>query len=132
MFFTVPFGFSEEEVGASSIKVRVAFRGCPSRELDVCVSDKSARILASSFLGEDEERLTAIQPGEVVCEMSNMLCGSLISRLESKQSFDLDSPQIMLEEDEIHAGATTGAVGCESFEIEGGILTVSLHLQTVP
>jgi CheY-specific phosphatase CheX len=131
MFFTVPFGISQEEVGSSSVKVRVAFRGCPSGELDVCVSDRSARILASSFLGEDEEHLTAIQSGEVVCEMSNMLCGSLISRLESEQSFDLDSPQIILHETEFEGDSTTCTVGRECFEIEGGTLTVSLHLQAV-
>ena len=131
MFFTAPFGPSEEDAGTSSIQVRVAFRGCPSGKLEVCVSDRSARILAASFLGEDEEKLNDVQPSEVVCEMSNMLCGSLISRLESEQSFDLDSPQLILKENEIEIDSTIHMAGRQCFELDGGTLTVSLHLQAV-
>jgi CheY-specific phosphatase CheX len=131
MFFTAPFGLSEKIAGTSSIHVRVAFRGCPSGELDVCVSDTSARILASSFLGEDEETITDIQLGEVACEMSNMICGSLISRMESEQSFDLDSPRIILKENEIEESWTTCTLDRDCFEIEGGTLAVGLQLQAV-
>ena len=130
MFFSAPSGPSEEEMGSSGIKVRVAFRGYPSGTVEVCVSESSARTLASSFLGEDEKTLTDSQPGEVVCEMSNMLCGSLISKLESEQSFDLDFPQLILKEDDID-NKLTHMAGRQCFEIEGGLLTVSLHLQAV-
>ena len=127
MFFSAPFGSSEQDMSNPCIKVRVAFRGCPSGTLEVCVSELSARALASSFLGEDEKTLTDSQASEVVCEMSNMLCGSLISRLESEQSFDLDSPRLVLKEEESDKDLTPAAHR-QCFEIEGGLLTVSLHL----
>jgi hypothetical protein len=81
-------------------------------------------------LGEDEETLTSSQPGEVVCEMSNMLCGSLISKLECERSFDLDSPRLIPKEDESDKDLPRAA-GRQCFEIEGGFLSVSLHLLAV-
>ena len=42
--------------------------------------------IAAGFLGLDPEEMTAAQPGEVILELANILCGALMSHLwpESK------------------------------------------------
>jgi hypothetical protein len=129
MFFSMPLGPAEPETGPTVLAARLAFHGNPSGTLEVCLSQASARLLAAGFLGEDDETLTDSQPGEVVCELANMLCGSLVSKLETDESFDLTSPEL------VPAGGATATdleappVARQSFELENGILTVTLHLQ---
>ncbi len=129
MFFTMPLGPAEAESGPAVLEARLAFHGRPSGTLALCLSEPSARLLAAGFLGEDEEMLTDTQLSEVVCELSNMVCGSLLSKLESEEHFDLDSPQL------ISAGSATAAFSSappavrQSFELENGILTVTLYLE---
>jgi CheY-specific phosphatase CheX len=128
MFFAVVLGPAEAETGAAALEARLVFRGRPSGTLAVRLSTASARSLAAGFLGEDEEALGDSQVGEVVCELANMLCGSLVSRLGSEESFDLTSPELG------QAGSGAGAAleafpaACKSFELENGILTLTLHL----
>ena len=45
-------------------------------------------------LGEDAEELTVEQLNAVVCELANMICGSVLSRIESKATFRLSTPVI--------------------------------------
>jgi CheY-specific phosphatase CheX len=126
MFFSTPLGSAEPEVGAEVLEARVAFQGRPSGTLGVRISAASARILAAGFLGEDEGALTDSQRGEVLCELANMLCGSLVSKLESEESFDLTSPEL------VQAGSDdveTLPVARQSYEVENGILTVTLTLE---
>ena len=37
---------------------------------------------------------TEAQIGQVVCELTNMLCGSVLSRIEKDTLFDLSSPRL--------------------------------------
>jgi len=129
MFFSTPRGPAEPEAGASVLKARVAFRGRPSGALRVCLSAASARILAAGFLGEDEAMLTDSQPGEVVCEFANMLCGLFLSRLESDESFDLNSPELVPVGSLAAPGSEALPAASQSFGIEEGVLTVTLHLE---
>jgi CheY-specific phosphatase CheX len=107
----------------------LAFHGRPSGSLTISLSLQAARLLAAGFLGEDEEALDHSQPGEVVCELANMLCGSLLSQMWSEETFDLAAPQL------IPAGRGTGLdtepppAASRSFAIENGILTATLHLE---
>ncbi len=129
MFFSAPLGPAEPEDGASVVEARLAFHGNPSGTLDVCLSEASARLLAAGFLGEDEETLSDSQPGEVVCELANMLCGSLVSKLETEESFDLTSPELVPAGAAMATGPEAPPVARQSFELENGILTVTLHLK---
>jgi CheY-specific phosphatase CheX len=54
----------------------------------------TARMIAGNLLGEDEEFLTEAQSSEAVGEIANMICGSLLGRLEAKHAFRLSSPVI--------------------------------------
>lgn len=128
MFFSAPLGPAEEETGDAVLEARLSFHGLPSGTLTVRLSEASARILAAGFLGEDEETLTDSQAGQVVCELANMLCGSLVSKLESEERFDLDSPELIRPRSEDAANQQAPLVARQSFELENGILTVTLHL----
>jgi hypothetical protein len=96
----------------------------------VGLSAASARLLAAGFLGEDEEALTASQPGEVVCELANMLCGSFVSGLEGEEKFELGSPELTADGEKTPEAETPPAVR-QSYQLENGILTVTVHLEAV-
>ena len=49
----------------------------------VCTDQATASSVAGDFLGEDETALAERQVEEVVCELANMICGSVLSRVES-------------------------------------------------
>ena len=49
---------------------------------------------AADFLGVDEGELTGHQVGEVVCELANMICGSVLSRMESAATFRIAPPKL--------------------------------------
>lgn len=129
MFFSAAWGPAERETDGAVLESRLAFHGRPSGTFSVCLSEPAARLMAAGFLGEDEDALTDAQTGQVVCELANMLCGSLVSKLESKESFDLGSPELVPFGNDIVAGCGAAAAACQSFELEGGILTVTLHLK---
>jgi CheY-specific phosphatase CheX len=128
MFFSAPLGPAEPKAGAQVLEARLAFHGRPSGTLNVRLSEASARLLAAGFLGEDEETLTDSQPGQVVCELANMLCGSLVSKLENEESFDLSVPEL-LADGQAAPDAETPPEARQSFELENGILTVTLRLR---
>jgi CheY-specific phosphatase CheX len=52
-----------------------------------------ARELAASFLGEDEADLGSDEVAEVVGELANMLCGSVVSRMKADSHFVLTHPE---------------------------------------
>ncbi len=129
MFFSAAWGPAEPEIGGAVLESRLAFHGRPSGTFAVCLSEPSARLLAAGFLGEDEETLTDSQTGQVVCELTNMLCGSLVSKLESDESFDLASPELVPSGSGTDPSSGAPPAARQSFELEGGILTVTLHLE---
>lgn len=134
MFFTSPLGLvdlANLPEGASEgdvIESRVAFHGTPSGVFHLRISVLGARLIAAAFLGEDDDSLCRAETEQVVCELANMLCGSMMSRLESDQSFDLSAPELV-PSGTLDALLEPFAVR-QSFELESGILTMSLHLET--
>lgn len=126
MFFTVPLGSAAPEPGETFLESRLAFYGHLCGALHVRVSETAARSLAAGFLGEDEEALSPAQAGQTVCELANMICGWLVSKLDSEERFDLDSPQLVspVPDDLSSAPATSR----QSFALENGNITVSLYL----
>lgn len=130
MFFAQTLGPAEPESGTAVVEARLAFYGRPSGTLCVCLSEASARELAAGFLGEDEEMLKDSQPGEVVCELANMLCGSLVSKLETEESFALGSPELVQPGSVPAPDSDAIPAARKSFELENGIMTVTLHLDS--
>jgi CheY-specific phosphatase CheX len=84
------------------------FEGAAEGRLELAVSEDLAPVLASGFFGKDESELAPAEISAVICELANMLCGSVLSRLESGSLFQLGAPQLMAtdleEESRISAG----------------------------
>ncbi|WP_162601592.1 chemotaxis protein CheX [Occallatibacter savannae] len=122
MFFSETFGPGEPD-DSPSLEARVAFSGEKSGSVAVRISLASARCLAASFLGESEDLLEDAQIAQVVCELANMLCGSIVTQIESRGCFDLGAPQLLPDPAQ---SEIAGAELRQSFSVEHGTLTVSL------
>jgi hypothetical protein len=72
------------------------------------VAGGAARSVAADFLGEEEPALSEQQIGEVVCELANMICGSVLSRVESAITFQLATPRIVAAESAIEGRVSLG------------------------
>ena len=53
----------------------------------------TARSLAANFLGVEEAEVSSDEIGEVAGELANMLCGSIVSRVEGEHKFVLSHPE---------------------------------------
>lgn len=122
MFFTPVTGQPEPgEPPLEWISAGLEFRGEPGGRFRVGVSRPAARALAASFLGLEESEVSGGQVGEVICELANMICGSVVSRLESGAPIALLHPELV-------EGPPPGAA--RLLAIEDGWLAVWLELET--
>jgi CheY-specific phosphatase CheX len=116
MFFAEVLGAAP--VPAGGLAARVAFRGSPSGAFTIAIDSSAARSLAAGFLAAEETELSPTRTGEVVCELANMICGSVLSRLEPDAAFELLHP-------ELTAPGPSGAVS-RSLDLGAGALAVSI------
>jgi len=82
-----------------AITAGLSFQGSPSGTFRVGVPPKLARVLAAGFFGREETEVSDEQGAEVVCELANMICGSVLSRLESEETFHISHPELLGEAD---------------------------------
>lgn len=68
------------------------FKGDLCGEFGISCQPATARTLAANFLGEDEESIAPTDTAEVIGELTNMLCGSILSRTGSPNPFALSHP----------------------------------------
>lgn len=128
MFFT---SLAESEgpaalTAAPYVCARLSFHGPPSGRLGVRAPLETGRRIAANFLGVEEQELTDGQIDDVICELSNMVCGAVLSRLESKQIFELRHPEIGPRE----TGCARGVeAACHTLTLEDGVLEVWLELE---
>jgi CheY-specific phosphatase CheX len=102
MFFVQPVeepipGDSPQAGDATHLSVDVGFSGEPSGRLLLRISKPAARSIAADFLAEEEAVLSEQQVGEVICELANIICGSVLTRVESRTSFRLGSPRLLIQ-----------------------------------
>ena len=97
MFFAETLGECQscdsECAAGKKLAVNLTFAGEPSGFLLLHMSASAARQIAADFLGMEEESVSAQQTSEVLCELANMICGSVLSRVESAATFHLGAPQ---------------------------------------
>jgi CheY-specific phosphatase CheX len=107
---------------SSHISVDVGFIGEPSGRLVLCISKPAARSIAADFLAEDEAVLSEKEVGEVICELANIICGSVLTRVESRTSFRLGSPRILFQvpEPQIRPAAV------RSLDLWNGNITIAM------
>lgn len=94
MFFT---GVAEEDMvedAAALICAELEFHGSPSGRFGVRVPSHTAQVIAANFLGMDESEVNERQVADVICELTNMFCGSVLSRVEAGARFELMHPEI--------------------------------------
>ncbi len=134
MFFIRSLGDAEEGPGLpeGEVTAHLSFDGEPSGSLTLRVTREAARSISADFLGAEEEDLNEQQVGEVVCELANMICGSVLSRVESAVTFRLAQPELGEEnEREERASPTTGLSALHRVEIGGGNLTVAIRTESL-
>jgi hypothetical protein len=80
--------------------------------------------VGAGFLGREEAEVSDGQAGEVVCELANMICGSVLSRLESEETFQITHPELVPQE------AAAGLQGEQGwFDLGDGFLATSLEFK---
>lgn len=129
MFFQETAGVADPaaRAGADAIAVRLAFEGDPPGWLGLRVGPALARSLAADFLGVDETEVSSGQVESVMCELANMICGSLLSQLEKDATFRLGSPA---SESPDLLDQEAGQAINHTVEATGGVLTVILKTES--
>jgi len=124
MYFVSVLGCSSDPVKPDSnwIWSRLNFSGNGAGSFGIGTSSVMARIIAENFLGQATEEITQAQIEEVLCELSNMICGSFLSRYRTEALFDLAHPLCEKTLAAIPAGATT-----QTFELGEGVLHLWLE-----
>src|SRR5579863_4966259 len=108
---------------ASATCACIRFEGSHRGEMLLGVSPEAADPIAASFLGLDPMELTEAQRGQVIQELSNILCGATLSRLWPESKLALSSP-------ELTSGREWPAEGLlhRCFVIPEGMLGISIRL----
>jgi CheY-specific phosphatase CheX len=130
MFFMAPDGISAvaERPAGPLIAASLLFNGTPPGRFGIVISTPVARTLAASFLGfEEEGKLPLPQVGGVIGELANMICGAVLSELESNCNFDLTTPApVMVGADDPGPDYSTGSPVVCRFEVPDGAIVLSL------
>jgi hypothetical protein len=142
MFFTQVLGHRPvvDEVDGTTEKPYLTIRLCflgglgthgdssasePGGHLDIEVSREGAQWIASSFLAVDDGSVPQHRVADVICELTNVVCGNIMSNIASESGFSMLSPEVI-------RGSTVEwphAVRYqESFQLERGWLTLRLGL----
>jgi len=129
MFFSPVMGEAAGDgaAPAAALAARLRFSGGRSGTFAVRISNSAAENMATNFLGEETEPQTASQVQDVICELTNMLCGSVLSRLDSKAHFDLGRPEPV---DPLEAAPPESV--SRAFDLGDGEVAVFLHLDLQP
>jgi CheY-specific phosphatase CheX len=128
MFFTSTLSEQAppEPVAGPGICATLSFQGDPPGRFGLRLPAGTARKIAASFLGKNEAEVSEIQIGEVVSELANMLCGSVLSRLEKETMFHLSHPEI----DPAGVGRRCSLKGFhKSLQMEEGTIGLWLDLE---
>jgi CheY-specific phosphatase CheX len=126
MFFVPGLGELDPEAAPEAdLCVRVEFEGDPRGRMTLRVTAASAHTIAADFLGEDEADLAEARVHEVVCELTNMICGAVLSRVESAEDFHLATPRVLTEE----VGACAPGGVEYGVDIGGGTLRVVMEME---
>jgi len=133
MFFAMPDHVSAEahRPAGELIVASLTFQGSPPGRFGIVVSDAVARTLATNFMGDDDEkRLLPAQVAGVVGELTNMICGAVLSELEANANFNLGAPEwIRVRDGEPCPDITAGSPSICRFEFSEGALIFFLAFE---
>jgi CheY-specific phosphatase CheX len=126
-FFSAP-----EEPGGSEgprepeIAAQVGFVGVPPGVLKLRVTRNAALSIAADFLAVEARELHEEQVTAVVCELANVICGSVLSRIGSAAAFRLGAPRLVLCPETVRGAPDDAAE--HTVEMFGGALTVAMAM----
>jgi CheY-specific phosphatase CheX len=107
-----------------ALTARLSFHGTPSGVFCLTVAARSARTIAANFLGAgDDAAVPADQVEDVTRELANMICGAMLSRIESGATFDISPPELT------GADAQCGRAYRRSLALEDGTLDLSVSFE---
>ncbi len=106
----------------SSCAVHLSFEGSHSGEFRLNVSLPAAESIASAFLGLDLADVTEAQRCQVLLELANILCGSVLSHFWPESDLSLREPECVPA-----AALLEGAVH-QCFLMPEGLLAVSIQV----
>lgn len=101
MYFTSVMEISDtpaELVAKDDYAFALRFRGDLRGSFGIRCERATARTLAANFLGEEEDAVDTSETAEVIGELANMLCGSILSRTGCSNVFALSHPEPMAAE----------------------------------
>jgi CheY-specific phosphatase CheX len=107
MFFLGAMQVDDGATGANVLRVALTFDGDPPGRLLLRIPRETAAALAANFLGEDPCAVSEQQVAEVAGELSNMICGAVLSRIEGTTTFRLATPQFLSADPPVSASAQT-------------------------
>jgi CheY-specific phosphatase CheX len=123
MYFTTVLEATPEETisppSPGDFAFMLQFRGEVSGSFGLQLSGSTACSLAANFLGEDEGELPVNEVAEVVGELANMLCGSVMSRVETARKFVLSHP----EPGALPANLATADLLVSRLDTDSGVIT---------
>lgn len=109
---------------ANAISAVLEFTGEPSGRCRLLLSHAAARMLAADFLSEEASSVWQAECEQVACELSNMICGCVLSRVQPEARFELSSPRI----------DPLGVLGRDALEVwfsmDGGRLAFAVEFDT--
>jgi CheY-specific phosphatase CheX len=117
MFFIRSFGEPQDSAREPEFVAHLTFEGDPPGWLALCVTAPAARSVSADFLGEEKVDLSEQQIGEVVCELANMICGSVLSRVENNSGFRRATPRLL----------PPGQPSERGFPVRGGSSSAATH-----
>jgi len=124
MFFTEAELTACEHAWLGSARcARIRFEGSHFGEMLLSVSGEATDPMAASFLGLEPMELTDAQRGQVIEELSNILCGAILSKLWPESKLALSSPESTGWQEWPAEGALH-----RCFVIPEGTLAISLRL----
>jgi CheY-specific phosphatase CheX len=126
MYFTSVMGPAEVPLSGAGWIAGLEFKGELSGSFTLRMSVETARLLAANFFGEEESDVTETAIGDMVGEMANMICGSVLSRMETETHFKLSHPVVETSSD-LMQGMDRGIH--QLLETDGGVLALCLLTQ---
>ena len=113
---------------AACTRVRVGFRGHATGTLTLSVSPEAIVELTANFLGIDGEAPPAEQEA-MVKELANMICGAVLSRLETADVLHLMPPEVLAAPESAAPQTGDAAVDSAAAEQLFGVGAGFLRLQ---
>ena len=107
---------------ASAASVRLVFEGSHRGQFLLSVASEVARSIAPAFLGIDPEEVVEEQSNQVLLELANILCGSVLSRLWPESDLTLEAPE------SIQAAGPLEHALHKCFLLPEGMLSVSIRV----